>query len=160
MNDINWWPQDIEPSIIPLTLLSGPPGSGKSTSVVRGDKVLVIDFADIKAKVSGLKLYEAGDMYLKDTIDERNRLLRKLSTDEYDSAVFITNAPQYDTRKYWAEILQPSIRIIKAVDGATCMERISKDSTRETRSTEFWNDLVQSWWQKFNYGPGEIIHII
>ena len=50
--------------------------------------------------------------------------------------------------------------IVKAVDGATCMERINKDSTRETRSTEFWNDLVQSWWQKFNYGPGEKIHII
>ncbi len=159
MSNINWWPQDINPSIIPLTIMCGPPGSGKSSSVKYSKSKLVIDFADIKSSVSGMGLYEAGDDYLSETIEQRNILLRKLSTYEYKSAVFITNAPLYSTRKYWADLLNPQNVIVKAVSKDVCLDRISKQASRHVRDAKFWDGLVSEWWVKFNYGPNETIYI-
>ena len=154
---INFFPKDIPKATILLTIVSGPPGSGKTTSVKdkRNDDTLIIDFAEIKANVSGLPLYEAGDEYLEETINKRNEMLKSIN--DYKEAYFITNAAKYETRKYWADLLGAMQVKVYQAPPALCMKRIALDKTRGTRSLKFWEGLVNQWWSQHTIGPKELL---
>jgi len=146
---IDYFPIDIPAAKVPLTIISGPPGAGKTTSIKgkRTDGTLVIDFAEIKARVSGLPLYVAGDDYLEAAIAERNRMLKSIN--DYESAFFITNAPQYPIRKHWNDMLQPDTYNVLLTEADVCLDRIAKDPTRAVKSMEFWARLVNHWWDNY-----------
>lgn len=153
-------PNDLKKSIIPLTIICGPPGSGKSTYIENADreKTLVIDFAEIKSKVSSLKLYEAGDSWVDAALKERHRMLGLLSIQtQYMDAVFITLAPQRCVRIEWAERLGADKVIVLETDPFVCMDRIMKSNQRKVHTALFWETLVNDWWGGYVRDDNDIV---
>lgn len=139
-------------SIIPLTIICGPPGAGKSTLInnKNRDETLVIDFAEIKSRVSGLGLYEAGDKWLVPALKERAKMLGILAAPtQYKDAVFITLAPEKCVRSDWENMLGAEKIIVMETDPYTCIERIAKSSVRNVRTPLFWRTLIFDWWDTY-----------
>ena len=71
-------PRGLRPSRIPLTILCGPAGSGKSTWIEKhaGPNDLIIDLAWIKANLAnGAEHFGIGGPLLKRALVQRNRML-------------------------------------------------------------------------------------
>lgn len=145
---------------IPLDIICGPPGAGKSTYIQYRDRstTLVIDFAEIKARVSGLRLYEAGDRWVDATIKERAHMLSILTKETpHTSAVFVTLAPERCVREDWAEQLEPDRVIVLETDPHLCIERIKCSPVRSVHTDLFWRTLVYDWWAKYVRNETDII---
>jgi hypothetical protein len=125
-------PADLKPSAIPLTVVCGPPGSGKSSYVAERSKPddVVIDLDEIIASLSGLPLYQASKAWLTAALDERNRRLRALHTDvDHRAAWFIVSAPDPGERQTWARRLGGDL-VVLATDARECIRRIRADPAR------------------------------
>jgi hypothetical protein len=69
-------PKNIKPKSNDITLLFGPPCSGKTTWAKKQD-AKVIDFDDIKATVSGCDPYDMPPHYMPTCIAVRNKLIKE-----------------------------------------------------------------------------------
>lgn len=125
------WPIDLQPSAIPLTIVCGAPGSGKSTYAQKcahpGD--IVIDMDVIKADLAGTAIYSAEPRWTGPALEERNRLLRSLATATAPRAWFIVSAPEPAERDWWQRQLGGTVHVMDT-DEATCIARINADHRR------------------------------
>lgn len=125
------WPVDLRPSAIPLTIVCGPPGSGKSRYVTEqaGPHDIIIDLDVIKADLAGTAIYSAEPRWTGPALEERNRLLRSLATATAPRAWFIVSAPEPAERDWWQRQLGGTVHVMDA-DEATCIARINADHRR------------------------------
>ena len=141
------FPNDLKPSRIPLEIVCGPPGGGKSTYVrERATKEdLVIDLDQIMSMLSGLPEHMTLSKYLAPALEVRNNLLKGLSTNStHKKAYFIVSAADPAERRRWQEALGGTITVI-APPLAECMRRIREDEARRGLHDRMILK-ARSWW--------------
>lgn len=142
-------PSDLSPSRIPLTMVCGPPGSGKST-FVRGAAApsdIVIDLDAIMAEISGQPEHHADAQWLARALDERNERLRALAStraEDHPRAWFIISVPDPNERAVWAQRLGAEV-VVMATPVTECGRRILADPTRRGRTARMI-DFAATWW--------------
>ena len=125
------WPADLSRSAIPLTIVCGAPGSGKSRYVRQhaGPHDIIIDMDAIKAELSGTSIYSAEPRWTGPALEQRNRMLRSLATSDAPHAWFIVSAPEPTEQAWWRRVLNGRVHVMDT-DEATCIERINNDHRR------------------------------
>lgn len=103
-------PAWLKPSNIPLTIVSGPPCSGKTTYVQTNATVgdLIIDLDGIMMQLQpGYKHWSGGlsKSLINSAIRVRNAMLGSLSRASVGRAWFIVSAPSPDERTWWQQQL-------------------------------------------------------
>jgi len=146
-----YYPRYLTPSRIPLFIVCGAPGSGKTTYVnnhkQEGD--LIIDLDEIKSLLSGKPRYESEDGWLEPALIERNRILNGLNyTKRYKRAWFIVGAPKAWERDFWRK-LKPKKLIVLETPESECIKRI-KD-----RPIDLTN-AAKKWWLKYERDERDI----
>lgn len=143
-------PTDLKPSRIPITILCGPPGSGKSTHLRehQGSNDLVIDLDAIMSGLSGLGEHQTSKEWLTPALDQRNAMLRSLHTNTtHDRAWFIISAPDPSERMQWAKMLKAKV-ITLDTPLAECVRRIKADPYRKGQEARMIR--AASEWHKAN----------
>lgn len=125
------WPADLQRSAVPLTIVCGPPGSGKTTWVQQqaGPRDIIIDLDVIKAELAGAAMYSADARWTAPALQERNCMLRSLAFSDAPHAWFIVSAPEPIERTWWQARLGGSVHVMD-IDEATCVARINADHRR------------------------------
>ena len=125
------FPSGLKPSRIPLEIVCGPPGGGKSTYVRERatDRDLVIDLDHIMSMLSGLPEHMTMNRYLEPALEARNQMLRGLATATQEKAYFIISAADPRERRRWQEALGGKVVVI-ASPISICIERIKNDPAR------------------------------
>lgn len=148
----------LRPSAIPVTIVCGPPASGKTRYVEmhkqHGD--IVIDLDAIKAQLTGLPWYHPhADARLNDAILERNKQLNALAHERTARhAWFITSAPSAAEREWWRRTLGATTLVLETPSDV-CMNRISQDSRRHQRDSEF-RAAIRHWWNRYTRDPHDL----
>jgi 5-methylcytosine-specific restriction protein A len=138
-----WLP---EPTI-PVYVIAGPPGSGKTTYVREraqpGDLVLDADF--IAADLHGLPLYHATRDQLRTAIRYRNQMLGTLASARcpYRCAWLIVTAGSPDKREFWRR-KYGNLQVLDT-DKATCMERVRSDTRRRPEDIPAILAAISEW---------------
>ena len=145
-------PFDVKRSRIPVVIVCGPPGSGKSTYVRQnaGPNDLRIDLDEIRSQLAKVPLHSPAPEFTAAALDERNRILRSLASDyEHECAWFIISAPSADERSAWREKLGASRVVLLDVPLAECRRRIWLDPERVGQQQRM-EDLARKWWQRYS----------
>ena len=145
-------PADLKPSCVPLTIVCGPPGAGKSTYVAAHAKAedLVIDLDVIQQEISGIPKRPNSNVWLNAALIRRNDLLRHLErTKKYARAWFIISAPDPVERKRWQAMLGGVITLLP-VSVDVCINRINADESRDSISKATANEAARRWWKHNN----------
>ncbi len=146
-------PSNLLRSRIPVTLVCGPPGSGKTTYVSEqaGVDDLVIDLDVIKAELHGGQMYDIDNPALsRAALDRRNDILRSLATDRrHKRCWFIVSAPTKSERHWWRDMLGCERIVVMDVDADECKRRIMRDIRRIGHRDRFIA-LVDQWFERAN----------
>lgn len=152
-------PDHLSPSAVPLTIVCGPAGSGKTTFCQQhaSKEDLIIDLDVIQAEISGLPMYhsESREHFLA-AIKRRNQFLRSLSCADHGKAFFIVSAPRAFHRRKWVEMLKPERTVVLATDLGTCVSRIRADERRSRFASQF-EALARKWWKDYSELPTDTV---
>lgn len=143
-------------SRVPLTIVCGPPGSGKSTWVKERATAndVVIDLDEIMARIARLPLYKAGRNLLGTALDQRQRMLNALADDRtHTHAYFIVGAPTVGERAMWRDTLKPEHIVVLTTPAEVCESRIRADSRRDTQTQEEHIAAARAWWRRYQPAP-------
>lgn len=110
-------PTWFEPSAIPLTILCGPPCSGKTTYMTqhakRGDVTIDLDIIRSSLEPSYRQWTKAiDDVLMNKSIRLRNAMLGELHRSRARAAWFIVSAPAKAERQWWAKTLNGEIVLL------------------------------------------------
>jgi len=137
-----------------VTLVCGPPGSGKSTYVREhmrpGDLVLDLDI--LWQALSGQDLYEAPTALLPYVCTARDALLAKLAIDhQRPHAWVITSGAGLYERERLASRLCATV-VMLDVPADQCIERVRSDPRRkDIQRTEA---VIAQWWKEYQPNAG------
>jgi len=141
------FPEWLEPAACPLTIVFGPPGSGKTTYVEKhskpGDQVIDLDL--IRAELSGEPIYTSDKQWFSPAVRERNRRLGSLKREATPTWVVVTGTGQAD-REWWQRKLQPTAIVVLDVPESECIARIKADARRPEWLKAKQIEAVRSWW--------------
>jgi hypothetical protein len=145
---------------VPLTIVCGPPASGKST-LVRGrarPEDLVLDLDVIAAALSGQGIHSWGSDWLAPALRERNELLGRLSRQPctWPAAWLIVSEPKAERRQWWWSTLKPTEVIVLETSIDICLARNRADPERMQRR-ETWDQAVTGWWSRYERRAGDTI---
>jgi 5-methylcytosine-specific restriction protein A len=152
-------PKWLQPAVVPVTMVCGPPASGKSTYVGTnaGSTDLVIDLDLIIAAMSGLPLHAWSEKtWLDRGLAQRNRLLGALSRRpcRWRAGWFIIGEPTAQGRQWWADTLRPARIVVLKTPERVCLQRIRDDRTREAAHADMsW--AVARWFNDYTPRPGD-----
>ena len=152
-----FYPEWLQPPRIPVTIVCGSIGSGKShyAKTKATNKDLIIDLDDIKVKLTGKKMYQwEGKEQLNESIKARNLMLFGLSKKsilKYDRAYFIISAPKSKDREWWSKQLNAEVILIDVMH-QTCVRRVGED-TRRKDNLALHIRLIDDWFSKFSPSP-------
>lgn len=125
-------PHRIRPSAIPVHIVCGAPGSGKSTFIrehaAAGD--LIVDFDNIRQSI-GATRYDDNPHTLRQVFRIRDEMLRSLCRRNEGEAWLAIMAPTDGERRAWCRALGRAT--IHSIDTPPdeCKRRIDMDPTRE-----------------------------
>jgi 5-methylcytosine-specific restriction protein A len=147
------FPKDLLRSAIPLTLVCGAPGSGKSTYVGNHKQAgdIVIDIDAITAEIAGTSVRSNETrLHLQAAMIERNRRLQALARESRATrAWFIIGAPSGGERDRWAIGLGAERVIVIEAPADECIERINRDANRAPIADELAR-AVWDWWARYS----------
>lgn len=150
---LDYLPHVIPVPDCPVTMISGAPGSGKSTWVRARCSVgeIVIDVDEIKGEITGssLRSHWQDDMALAElSIEMRNDMLRSLSGTDATHCWFIVCAAEQHVRRHWIRLLRceslvldPGLEVV--------LERIERDPDRRG-AVEFHKQLALKWYESYS----------
>lgn len=147
----------LRPSAIPVTIVCGPAGAGKSTYVRNhaGPNDVVIDLDVIRSRLSGGRIHQLNSSWTAASLDERNRILRSLASDRvHERAWFIVAAPDGRDRDLWKQKLGNARIVLIATPLDECIRRIRNDPTRAGQFDRM-EQLARDWWSAFTPGGGQ-----
>lgn len=156
-------PNDLQPASIPVSIVCGPPASGKSTYVEKhksnGD--IVIDLDEIRAEIAEAPLYHAEKRWMKPALEERNRRLRQLSEPQTAARCwFIVGAPTREERDWWQSNLGAESVKVLAVKPDKCIDRIQLDHRRPLWVKKENARAIRKWWALFLRGKTRAPNIL
>lgn len=126
-------PHGLEPSQIPVTIVSGPPAAGKSTYIRNNaaPEDLVIDF-DVYLERIGAAIWTKDKAQVKQAFRMRDQDLRSLARRKTGQAWLIVTAPTRKEREAWLRALGPkaSVKVLN-VPAHECIARIKADAGRK-----------------------------
>lgn len=146
-----WMPR----SIIPVTLVCGPPASGKSTYVEKhkGPDDLVVDLDIIASQMAGTSLHSWGFKWLGGAVRKRNEMLANLHKEEakrHPMAWLIATEPKAEDRQWWVDRLGVSGVVVIETNAATCEARMVTDADRSSRCGN-----AHAWWSNYTRRNGD-----
>ena len=154
-------PADLTPSLVPLTIVCGPPAAGKNAYVKAhaAADALVIDLDEIAASLTGCAALHAWDRrWLAPALARRNHLLRSLAElgRPWSEAWFIVGEPEAQWRDWWQEKLRPRHVVVLATNADVCWARIAADPSRHAYRSEM-SLAVAQWWARWQPRSCEIV---
>lgn len=154
------WPEWLRPSVVPLTIVCGPPASGKSRLVSERAKPddLVLDLDLIAASLSGQPPHAWGTQWLDPALRERNELLGRLSRkpSTWPAAWLIVSEPLAERRQWWWSTLRPTEIIVMETDPAICRARLRSDPERAA-TLDTMAEAVTRWWSRYERRQGDTL---
>lgn len=162
-------PYWLKASRIPLTIVCGPPGSGKSTYVQEhaGPTDLIICIDTIAARLyPALADTPGGKIKLDkrqvvEVLRQRNEMLgdimRRKHSHRWPRAWLIVSEPTRDKRQWWAETMQPEKIIVMATPAAECIRRAKSDATAGIVRTRAAVKRIESWWAEYEPRQGDTV---
>ena len=146
-------PTTLKPSAIPLTIVCGPAGGGKSTFIKKhkGKADLIIDMDAIRAEL-GISSERWDAHTLERSLTRRNELLASLATAKAPHAWFIVSAATNAEREWWRKMLQPQRLVVVLASQELCLHRIgeSRQGDRAARSIR----ATVKWWSEYSNASG------
>lgn len=146
-------PLGLRPSAIPLVMVCGPPGAGKSTYVrnhiANGD--ILIDIDAILSELSGteVRTQSRRDRFLIEAFIERNKRLARLAIAKQPArAWFIVGAPSTSVRQCWFDQLRPTEVVVFETPADICATRINAASER-AETAQGMIEGVHAWWSRY-----------
>jgi len=144
------YPKWLKASLVPLTIICGPPCSGKSSYVAKhkAEYDLVIDLDVIAVELGAPSLHNWDrDAFLAPAIRKRNDMLGNLSRyKNHNHAWFIATAAKRSQREWWQRMLEPEDIIILKVTADECARRAQQDSERNADATYI---AAREWWMNY-----------
>lgn len=154
-------PSWLRRSIVPVTLVAGPHGAGKSTLVQQraSSRDLVLDLVDIVATLSGQRPYEAPLLTWRDkALRWRNARLSLLSyVSHWPHVWLIVNEPRGEWRQWWRDKLGVCNVIVLETDAETCLFRIHVDQQRSPAVRVRQSEAIAGWWQAYQRHDDDIV---
>ncbi len=133
---------------IPVTVVCGPPGAGKTTYVTEHAKPgdLIVDFDALYSALSGRPLYSKADALLPFVSEAHDAVVERLRTrSNVNHAWLIEMAPRREQRQAYER--DGADVILLATPTAECLRRIAADELRA--NWEGWRALVRDWWATY-----------
>lgn len=142
----SFYPTWLKPAACHLTMVIGPPGSGKTTYAQQhmqpDDRLIDLDL--LMCEVSGLPIYQVPPNHLAAAARLRNRRLGALSRPGHPPAWFITTAIG-DDRAWWETKLEPARVVVMETSEAACISRIHADARRPEPAKRAALGIVGDW---------------
>jgi 5-methylcytosine-specific restriction enzyme A len=138
-------PHHLRPSAVPVTLICGPPASGKTTWVnarKQADDV-VISLDDCKVAVGG-RLWDTDRRILRRAMAYRDSMLRSLALKAKGRAFVVIGGPTQDERDAWCAALGTSDVVVLATGADVCIGRLHADPARHHAVADLTNG-VKRW---------------
>lgn len=144
-------PEWLQPSAIPLTIVCGPPCSGKTTFVQthahQHDRVICLD--TILAGIKPGYLHWSGMLdreLLNKAVRIRNAELGRLARASSGRAWFIVAAPSYSERDWWAAQLGGEVLLLNP-GAAECKRRaLTRDTPAAAQGVDAWETASRLPW--------------
>lgn len=149
-------PYWLSPSLIPLVIVCGPPGAGKSTYVKKHAKSndLIIDLDIIAQRISGCENHGWDRKYLREAGRERNRLLASLSRlSDWDAAWLIVGEPKSEWRQWWVDTIEPQEIIVLETQIIECMKRVVGSHRLGAKK------IIRQWWRSYSRRDGDVVMV-
>jgi hypothetical protein len=149
-------PPGLKPSAIPVVLVAGPPGAGKTTYAHANPQPrdLVIDLDDYLVRAGGQRWGWDDDRKIIDRAYRlRNLALASLADPQHDRAFLIASAPQLAEREAWARALVQVETVVLAVPADECKRRILADPQRDRHAARQCR-VVDDWWRAYSGREG------
>jgi len=139
-------PQGMKPSAIPVLLIAGPPGSGKTTyahEIKRPDD-LIIDLDDIAEAIGGQRW--TGDLsVVRRALDERDRMLMALHKPRKGRCILIITGSTPTERMAWMQRLGMRARlVVMQTSAAECLRRIKAEPAR-VHAVNRQAEVIRAW---------------
>lgn len=149
-------PDWLRPSAIPLTIVCGPPASGKSRYVGEraGMNDLIIDLDLIVGSFTGIYSHRWDrDRWLDMALRKRNAMLGELSKQPtWPAAWLIVSEPKAEHRAWWARTMKPKAIVVMEADEQVCMAQAANDADRDQHHTRL---TVRRWWSDYTRRSGD-----
>lgn len=145
-------PDWLKPSAIPLTIVCGPPASGKTTYVKdhAHPTDIVIDLDAIALSLDPSYQQWTGMLtggFLDQAIRVRNSLLGHLSRAKTGAAWFIVSAPTQAERNWWQTKLGGRV-VLMSTSGEECKRRAMQRGTPQAvKGVDDWYRMSRSHWR-------------
>jgi HNH endonuclease len=135
--EVEYFPNNLGPSAIPLIIVCGPPAGGKSTYVheYAGHDDIIID-------LDGIRI--------------RNQMLADLATASAPRAWFITPAPKGTTRQHWHSMLGAKRTLLLKTHTSICLYRVHSDPIRSKHKSD-QHRIINAWWQDYTPWDGDTV---
>lgn len=151
-------PPNMGRPVIPLIVVAGPPGAGKTEFVKRhaGERDLVLDLDELLVKVTRRPLYSpASDEEWNDAKRLRNKFLLEIcSASRWTRAWMIASAPRLTDRRFWRDHGARVVMLTPSLD--TCLRRIRGDGRRGDVPRH--EEACLFWWKIYtSSGEDEIV---
>ena len=133
---------------IPVTVVCGPPGAGKTTYVTEHEELgdLIIDVDGIYMALSGQPMYSRPQELLSFVLHARQAIIERLrSRSNVRKEWLITTAAKKPEREVY--VRDGADVVVLATPAAECLKRIAADERRST--WDGWTDLVTEWWASY-----------
>ncbi len=146
-------PDWLEPSAIPLTIVCGPPASGKSTYVDQcakpNDTIICLDTIMGEISPSFRQWQERPDrMLFNAAIRERNRRLGSLSKATTGRAWFIVSAPTKAERDWWQAKLGGEVVLINPGADECKRRAMARGTPLAAAGVNRWFHRAKQPWQR------------
>ena len=155
---IEYNPKNLKPSKIPLHIIAGAPGSGKTTYVYKNCKnnALIIDLDIIIQHITGTMYPSNVEQCLYGAIEIRNRMIRALHTNTtHSEAWLVITAPTIKQRNIFSG-LNPCEVIIMETHIDVCLQRI-QDDERRIHLRHKHVEVAKNWWETYQRNNGDVI---
>lgn len=157
-------PSWFRPVHVPLTIVCGPPGAGKSTWVREragpADLVICMDTL-ARAHLGADRRVSLEPEQVGDVLRLRNEMLgdlmRRSARGRWPHAWLIALEPEAQWRAWWQATVRPERVVVLATPAAECKRRVAADAAGgDARSSEVAR-LIDRWWSSYSPSPGDTL---
>ena len=150
-------PKWLQKSKIPVTVVCGPPASGKNAYVEkhRKDGDVVIDLDEIGARMSKTATHCWDRKHLPRAMRHRNKMLSDLANETEGStkrAWLVVCEPLAEHRQYWVDKLGAEKVVVVETAERVCESRILEAKDRRQQS-----GTAKAWWAEYTPRHGDKI---